>query len=345
MNAEIDTLLTKLESGEIIKFNKNLFILNSEESSIKKFKKNIKNEYIALPVSLFKFHGLSIKSNQQFLKFKILKSFKNIQSFFNINYKLLNYIDITSGSRLNKDEEKIINIFKKLNLLPLPIFFKLNNYKFGKIKSFKLNSIFKQLNQSKILFRNQTLLPLKKNENVKIYLFDDLIQKVTHYVLVFNFDKIKTTPNVRIHSSCLTGDLMGSQKCDCGYQLNTAVDYMSKSKSIGLLIYLNQEGRGMGIHNKIISYNIQNNGFDTYEADNILGYSGDERNYKAAIKILKFFKFKNLNLITNNPEKIDSLRNNGIKVSKIIKIKPGVNKYNKNYLNTKKIIGKHLINL
>ena len=138
---------------------------------------------------------------------------------------------------------------------------------------------------------------------------------------------------------------MGSQKCDCGYQLESSIDLMSKSKEMSVLIYLNQEGRGLGIHNKIISYNIQEHGWDTYQADNILGFSGDERDYKVAVKIIKFFKIKKLKLITNNPEKIEYLRNNKITVEKMIKIKPGINQFNKKYLITKKIIGKHLLNL
>jgi GTP cyclohydrolase II len=138
---------------------------------------------------------------------------------------------------------------------------------------------------------------------------------------------------------------MGSQKCDCGYQFQSAIEFMSKSKDMNILIYLNQEGRGLGIHNKIISYNIQENGWNTYQADNILGFSGDERDYKAATEILKFFKIKKLNLITNNPEKIKYLKNNKINVNKIINIKPGINYHNARYLKTKKTIGKHLLKL
>ena len=138
---------------------------------------------------------------------------------------------------------------------------------------------------------------------------------------------------------------MGSQKCDCGYQLETAIDYMSKNQNMGILIYLNQEGRGLGIHNKIMSYNIQENGLDTYQADNILGFSGDERDYRSAIEILKFFKVKRLELITNNPDKIEYLKKNNIRVNKVIKIKAGINSHNLKYLRTKKLIGKHLLSL
>ena len=342
---KIETLLTKLEFGEVINFNNSYLIINPEDLNRGKVNKYIKNSYIAVAVSLLRFHGIEIKSNEDFLKFKIIRSFKNIHSFFSKNFKILNIIDLSSKSNLNLDEKKIVKVFKKLNLLPFPIFLNITQANKRTASFFKLEEIYKLLNQSKVIYKNQAFLPLKKNKNVKIYLFDDLILNITHYALVFNFDNKNTIPNIRIHSSCLTGDLMGSQKCDCGYQLDTAMDYMSKRKSIGILIYLNQEGRGLGIHNKIISYNIQNNGYDTYEADNILGFTGDERNYKAAIQILKYFEYKKFNLITNNPEKIYALKNNGFIINKIIKIKPGITKFNKKYLVTKKNIGKHMLNL
>ena len=345
MENKIETLLNKLEFGEVINFNNSYLIINPDELNREKVNKNIKNSFIALSVSLLKFHGVELKTNEDFLKFKIIRNFTNIHSFFIKNFKISNFIDLSSNSNLNLEEKKIIKVFKKLNLLPFPIFLSITLANKRKASLFKINEIYKQVNQSKVVYKNQAFLPLKKNKKVKIYLFDDLILNITHYALIFNFNNKNTIPNIRVHSSCLTGDLMGSQKCDCGYQLDTSIDYMSKSKSIGVLIYLNQEGRGLGIHNKIISYNIQDHGYNTYEADKILGFSGDERNYKAASKILKFFKFKKVNLITNNPEKIDSLKDNGFIINKTIRIKPGISKFNKNYLITKKKIGKHMINL
>ena len=343
MSADLERLVVNSEYGEISNFNNKYYVINNDKKSLKKFDKKIINSYIALPSSLLKFHNISLKTKEDFLKFRILKNFKDINKIFSKSFKLNKFIEVANPFKLNTDEKKIINIFKKINLLPLPIFLNLSkNQKNNKI-IFSVNKVFENLHKSKILFNNKTQLPLKNNKNVKIYLFDDLVMNITHYALVFNNIEKKTNPIVRVHSSCLTGDLMGSQKCDCGYQLSTAIDYMSKSKKLGILIYLNQEGRGLGIHNKIISYNIQEKGYDTYEADNILGFSGDERNYDAAVNILKYFKISNINLITNNPEKIEYLKKNRINVSKILQIKPGVNKFNKNYLLTKKNIGKHLL--
>ena len=345
MKNDLDKLQLNLEYGQVIKFNNNYNILNPSDKNFKKYDKFIKNSEIALPVFLLKFHEIEINTSQNFLKFKLKKNPKKIQSFFKSQKNIKSFIDINAPQSLDINEKKIINIFKKLNILPFPIFLKDSKGQKNSIASFKINEISKSLNVSRIVFRNSTSLPLKNNHDVKILLFDDVVLKSTHYALVFNEKSKSKKINVRIHSSCLTGDLMGSQRCDCGYQLNTAIDYMNDNSGRGVIIYLNQEGRGLGIHNKIISYNIQETGWDTYAADNILGFSGDERDYKSAIKILKYLKIQDVNLITNNPEKINSLNMHGIKISKVIKIKPGVNKFNKDYMKTKKNIGKHLLNL
>ena len=345
MKNDLDILQLNLEYGQIIKFDSKYNILGPSDENFKKYEKLFKNAEIALPVFLLKFHKIEIKTSQTFLKFKLLKTPKKIQNFFSTQQNIKKLIDINSPKNLDINEKKIIKIFKKLNVLPFPVFLNDNKSRKNSKFTFRIDQISKSLNVSKIVYRNSTSLPLKNNHDVKILLFDDIILKSTHYALVFNEKSKSKKINVRIHSSCLTGDLMGSQRCDCGYQLNTAIDFMNNNSGKGIIIYLNQEGRGLGIHNKIISYNIQETGWDTYAADNILGFSGDERNYKSAIKILKYLKINNINLITNNPEKINSLNKRGIKVSQVIKIKPGVNKFNKEYMKTKKNIGKHLLNL
>ena len=341
MSDDINRLHVELDYGEIVNFNNLYYTFSASEENFKKHDKILIGSLIALPIHLLNYHGEKIKTSEQFLKFPIIKKPKKINDL--LKNKISNFINIEQYSKLDSSEKRILSIFKKLNILPFPIFLKKkpNRLKF----IFDLSKIKRSLNKSKIVYRDSTSLPLKKNKNVQIVLFDDLILRNTHYALIFNQNKKIPIPAVRIHSSCLTGDLMGSQKCDCGYQLQSAIEFMSKSKNMSILIYLNQEGRGLGIHNKIISYNIQENGWDTYQADNILGFSGDERDYKAAIEILKYFKIKKLDLITNNPEKIEYLKNNKIKVDKIIKIKPGINSHNSKYLETKKTIGKHLLKL
>jgi len=342
MANDINRLHIELDYGEIVNFNNRYFTISATEENFKKYNKLLVQSYITLPVCLLKYLGENLKTAEEFLKFPLIKKPKKMKDIL-MNNKISKFIDIEKSSKLDSSEKKIIAIFKKLNILPFPIFLKCKTYE-SKF-SFDLRKLKSSSIKSKIVFKDSTKLPLKKNNDVEIIIFDDLTLKNTHYALVFNRDKKTKDPTVRIHSSCLTGDLMGSQKCDCGYQLESAIDYMSKSKKMNILIYLNQEGRGLGIHNKIISYNIQEKGWDTYQADNILGFSGDERDYKSAVDILKFFKVNKLNLITNNPEKMNYLESHKITVNKMIKFKPGINPHNKKYLETKKIIGKHLLKL
>ena len=342
MLEEVNRLHIELDYGEVVNFNNRYFTLSASEENFKKHNKLLIGSYIVLPVYLLKYLGEDLNTAEEFLKFPLIKKPKKMNDLL-MNKNISKFIHIEKSSKLDSSEKKIISIFKKLNILPFPIFLKRKPYKLK--FSFDLKKIKSSVIKSKIVYKDSTNLPLKKNSNVEIVIFDDLTLKNTHYALVFNKDKKIGNPTVRVHSSCLTGDLMGSQKCDCGYQLETALNYMSKTKNMSILIYLNQEGRGLGIHNKIISYNIQEKGWNTYQADNILGFSGDERDYKAAAEILKFFKVKKLNLITNNPEKVEYLKKNKITVNKMIKIKPGINPHNKRYLETKKIIGKHLLNL
>ena len=342
MISDVNRLHIELDYGEVVNFNNHYFVLSATEENFKKHNKFLVGSYITLPVYLLKYLGEDLKTAEEFLKFPLIKKPKKMHDLL-MNKKISKMIHIEKFIKLDSSEKKIISIFKKLNILPFPIFLKQKPYKLK--FTFDLKKIKNSLIKSQIVYKDSTNLPLKKNNNVEIIIFDDLTLKNTHYALIFNKEKKIGNPTVRVHSSCLTGDLMGSQKCDCGYQLETALDYMSKSKNMSILIYLNQEGRGLGIHNKIISYNIQEKGWDTYQADNILGFSGDERDYKAAAEILNFFKVKKLNLITNNPEKVEYLEKNKITVKKIIKIKPGINPHNKKYLETKKIIGKHLLNL
>ena len=137
--------------------------------------------------------------------------------------------------------------------------------------------------------------------------------------------------NIRIHSECLTGDSFKSLKCDCGEQLEYSLDYIQKNN--GLIIYLRQEGRGIGLFNKVNAYALQDKGLDTIKANHELGFKADERTYEIVDFILKFYKINKVNLLTNNPEKLDFLKD---KFNKRIPIIINPNKYNKEYLKIKK---------
>ncbi|MBN1169705.1 GTP cyclohydrolase II [Candidatus Micrarchaeota archaeon] len=146
--------------------------------------------------------------------------------------------------------------------------------------------------------------------------------------------KHKAVP-VRIHSRCLTGDTLTSVRCDCRDQLKAAMKYLEK-KECGILIYLDQEGRGIGLANKIRAYALQDAGMDTVEANRKLGFRDDMRDFSAAADILKYFEISNISLLTNNPDKIAALEENGITVVERIPLITKTNRYNEKYIRTKK---------
>ncbi len=148
-----------------------------------------------------------------------------------------------------------------------------------------------------------------------------------------NFKDIET-PLVRIHSECLTGDTIGSLKCDCNNQLGLALELISKEG--GLVIYHRQEGRNIGLVNKINAYNLQDQGFNTIDANLKLGFKADERDYGAVGFILKDLNLKKIKLITNNPKKIDFVKSCGLEIDSRVPALTKTNKHNENYLQTKK---------
>jgi len=139
---------------------------------------------------------------------------------------------------------------------------------------------------------------------------------------------------VRIHSECITGDLFHSQRCDCGIQLDLSMERINKEK--GVLIYLRQEGRGIGLINKLKAYNKQDEGLDTIEANLALGLDVDYRKYEKAIDILEDLGIKSINLLTNNPDKINAFDDSEISIEKRIPLEVEANKNNRKYLQTKK---------
>ncbi len=146
-------------------------------------------------------------------------------------------------------------------------------------------------------------------------------------------------PIVRIHSECLTGDALGSLKCDCGEQLDYALQLIQKQG--GMVIYLRQEGRGIGLLNKVNAYALQDKGLDTVEANHQLGFEADLRTYEIAEEILKHFGITKIRLLTNNPLKINSLK--GVSIQERIPILINPNDNNKNYLHVKKEKMGHLL--
>jgi GTP cyclohydrolase II len=171
--------------------------------------------------------------------------------------------------------------------------------------------------------------------NFEISTFTDSTKDLMPHIVLFTDKKqwSKDLP-VRIHSECMTGDLFGSKRCECGEQLQSSLKYIQENS--GILIYLRQEGRGIGIINKLKAYCLQDEGYNTAEANKMLGFEEDQRQYNDAVKILEYFKVKNIKLLTNNPDKLDFFNDKAINVVERIPIESHPNETNYDYLKTKK---------
>jgi GTP cyclohydrolase II len=189
---------------------------------------------------------------------------------------------------------------------------------------------------------SEARVPLREAETSRLVLFRDRRDATEHVaVIVGNPDAISLVP-VRAHSSCFTGDLLGSLRCDCGEQLQTAVKRLHEAGG-GVLLYLAQEGRGIGLANKLRAYKLQDAGLDTVDADRHLGFSADERSYAIAAAMLKSLGFLRIRLLTNNPYKVRELRARGIEVEQIESLVAEPNAYNERYLRTKRDRAGHLL--
>jgi GTP cyclohydrolase II len=149
-------------------------------------------------------------------------------------------------------------------------------------------------------------------------------------------------PLVRVHSECLTGDALFSLRCDCGFQLHAALDQIAR-EGRGALLYLRQEGRGIGLGNKIRAYALQDKGADTVEANHQLGFPADARDYGIAVALLRKLGLRQVRLMTNNPQKLDALRRDGIEIVERVAVERGRNPHNAAYLDTKALKMGHLL--
>jgi GTP cyclohydrolase II len=149
-------------------------------------------------------------------------------------------------------------------------------------------------------------------------------------------------PLVRVHSQCLTGDVFGSQRCDCRAQLELSLRKIAKAPS-GVLLYLPQEGRGIGLLNKVKAYQLQDEGLDTVEANRRLGFAADSRDYDFAAAALKALGVRSLRLLSNNPDKIEQLQRGGLRVVERVPCRPRTSHHSREYLRTKKNKMGHLL--
>lgn len=176
-------------------------------------------------------------------------------------------------------------------------------------------------------------VPIAAHEDCTLTLFREVDGDAEHVAITVGQPAPGEPVAVRLHSSCLTGDLLGSLRCDCGDQLKRAIEHLAEAG--GVLLYLAQEGRGTGLGNKLRAYRLQDGGLDTLQADRHLGFREDERDFRAAAAMLHALGHNPIRLLTNNPQKIDALRRAGIDVVGRLPLAAPVNEHNARYILTK----------
>lgn len=182
-------------------------------------------------------------------------------------------------------------------------------------------------------------VPLAASPDCRLMVFREDHGDTEHVAVIVGQPDVSQPVTVRLHSSCLTGDLLGSLRCDCGEQLHRAVEQLAQSG--GVLLYLEQEGRSIGLANKLRAYRLQDAGLDTLDANRYLGFVADERDYGAAVAILKMLGIGRVRLLTNNPTKIAAIEAGGIEVVERVALHGSVNAHNARYIATKQQRGGH----
>ena len=185
-------------------------------------------------------------------------------------------------------------------------------------------------------------VPLEVSRAGRLHIYRPIDGGEEHYAVEIGRPDRAQPVLARLHSACFTGDVLGSLKCDCGPQLHAALEAMA-TEGAGVLLYLNQEGRGIGLANKMRAYSLQDQGFDTVQANHRLGFEDDERDFRTGAEILKTLGFHAVRLMTNNPKKVEMMRAAGLDVAERVPLKVGASEHNRDYLATKAAKSGHLL--
>ncbi len=232
-----------------------------------------------------------------------------------------------------------IALCKSARLLPSAVVVPLNDaLRFAtthNLTALPLHNLTDLINQSSPLHPIVAArLPIEAADAGRLHIFRPEDGGEEHYAIEIGRPDRGAPVLARLHSACFTGDILGSLKCDCGPQLRAALTQMG-SEGAGVLLYLNQEGRGIGLANKMRAYSLQDQGFDTVEANHRLGFEDDERDFRLGANILKSMGFASVRLLTNNPKKVEMMAACDVTVTERVPLKVGENRHNAGYLATK----------
>lgn len=294
-------------------------------------------------VSFFKGGNLIIsRSRAEFLFNRKLDNHINIEGEVSEEFKdkLCSSLKPINGFEvkniISPDSNVIINLLHISELMPFAYVVEIKDQHINNLQTINVNDIesFAARQAESFYIATKADLVLKDISKSSIIAFRAKYSNKEHFAIVIGKIDEDVAPLVRVHSSCYTGDLLDSLACDCGLQLRTALKMMDQQGG-GILIYLLQEGRGIGLINKIRTYNAQSHGFDTVEANHVLGFEDDQRDFDVAAAILKVMKIKEIKLITNNPKKSESLTKLGVHVKENVPIITEFNEHNHHYMQTK----------
>ncbi len=228
----------------------------------------------------------------------------------------------------------VLQLCKKAGLLPAMVLVPVDR-DCGALSRIDL-AVLQEINNSRSPMEliSGARVPLEVKENSRVHVFRRKDGGEEHYAIEIGRPKRGEPVLSRLHSACFTGDLIGSLKCDCGPQLRAAMAQIAAQGS-GVLLYMNQEGRGIGLANKMRAYSLQDQGFDTVEANHRLGFEDDERDFMLGAEMLRALGFEAVRLMTNNPRKVEMMQQAGIKVVERVPLAVGENPHNSAYLATK----------
>lgn len=209
----------------------------------------------------------------------------------------------------------------------------------GEAQAFDVDDIAVFSDPQRLAIATRARLPIAAAEDAEIIAFRSADDLREHTALVIGRRSAERDPLVRLHSECLTGDAFGSLKCDCGPQLDAALDAMAREAAgggWGVLLYLRQEGRGIGLINKLRAYRLQDQGFDTLDANTRLGLPAEARDFPIAARMLDLLAIERVRLMTNNPDKVAAFAAAGVSVLDRLPLAPGLGEHNHRYLATKR---------
>ena len=261
---------------------------------------------------------------------------------------------IRRGAAGDDRDDAIIGLLKSAWLLPAALRMTVNRSRSTKVDDLIADRVLHQVSatalaalarrmESRVVKISEARIPLADAPEARLLCFRSALGGREHLAIVIGDPSAEVGIPVRLHSACLTGDVFGSLRCDCGEQLRQSVAALRQLGG-GVLLYLAQEGRGIGLANKLRAYDLQDHGHDTIDADMQLGFEPDERRYAVAAAMLRSMRYRRIRLMTNNPEKIEALTKAGISIVERLPLIATITPQNRRYMDAKRTRARHLLN-